>query len=123
MELNEVCDRVMKNQQTIAGFEAWVKGIDHRVAALEKTGNMQIEVQLALRELSMSTKYFGEKLEDMKSALDKINDENKTQHDSLSNRIKKIEDQPAEKWNKASWIIIAAAISAAAGIIIGKLFI
>jgi len=53
----------------------------------------------------------------MKLSLEAINSENKTQHTELSARVKKIEDQPGEKWNKATWVIITAFLMAAAAFV------
>lgn len=38
--------------------------------------------------------------------------------DTLSQTVRDLDNQPKEKWNKASWIVIAAFITAAVGMII-----
>ena len=41
--------------------------------------------------------------------------------DTLSATVRDIDNQPKEKWNKATWIVISAFITAAVGLIISAI--
>ena len=73
--------------QRLATLEEWSSGIERRVSALEKSSDILTQVQISLKELTVQNKYFGEKLDELKVALDKISTENQRQHDDLTNRI------------------------------------
>ncbi len=113
MDNAELRDKVMEHDKSLGAFDEWAQNIERRVLALEASKGVLVDVQIALEKQSVSLQYFGEKLIDMKDALEKINEENKAQHQALSERIKKIEDAPGDKWNKAVWVLITAALMAA----------
>ncbi len=41
--------------------------------------------------------------------------------DTLSTTVREIDNQPKEKWNKATWIVVSAFITAAVGLIISAI--
>ena len=61
--------------------------------------------KLTLSEVSVSMKFFGEKL------------------DQLNARLDQLEGEPVRKWNAATAAVIAAVISSVVGALIGKLFL
>ena len=97
--------------QRLATLEEWSSGIERRVSALEKSSDILTQVQISLKELTMQNKFFGEKLDELKVALDKISTENQRQHDDLTNRIKDIEQAPAGKWENIKTVIITVAVT------------
>jgi chromosome segregation ATPase len=107
--------------QRLATLEEWSAGIDRRVSALEKSSDVLTQVQISLKELAMQNKFFGEKLDELKKALDKISAENQRQHDDLTNRISKIEQAPGGKWESAKTVIIVSVITAIVGFIMAGL--
>jgi predicted transcriptional regulator len=121
MEMTELRDMILRHDKSITTFDEWAKGIELRVQNVEKSQNLMVEVQISLREIAMSNKYFGEKLDEMKKTLDKIVEENQKQHDELNRRIGNIEDKPATKWENAKWIVVAAALTGLVGYFISKL--
>jgi predicted transcriptional regulator len=121
MEMTELRDMMLRHDKSITTFDEWAKGIELRVQNVEKSQNLMVEVQISLREIAMSNKYFGEKLDEMKKTLDKIVEENQKQHDELNRRIGNIEDKPATKWENAKWIVVAAALTGLVGYFISKL--
>ena len=107
--------------QRLATLEEWSSGIERRVSALEKSSDILTQVQISLKELTMQNKYFGEKLDELKVALDKISTENQRQHDDLTNRISKIEQAPAGKWENIKTVIIVSVITAIIGFLMAGL--
>ena len=107
--------------QRLATLEEWSSGIERRVSALEKSSDILTQVQISLKELTMQNKYFGEKLDELKVALDKISTENQRQHDDLTNRIKDIEQAPAGKWENIKTVIIVSVITAIIGFLMAGL--
>ena len=107
--------------QRLATLEEWSSGIERRVSALEKSSDILTQVQISLKELTMQNKYFGEKLDELKVALDKISTENQRQHDDLTNRISKIEQAPGGKWESAKTVIIVSVITAIVGFLMAGL--
>lgn len=107
--------------QRLATLEEWSSGIERRVSALEKSSDILTQVQISLKELTVQNKYFGEKLDELKVALDKISTENQRQHDDLTNRISKIEQAPGGRWESIKTVIIVSVITAIVGFIMAGL--
>ena len=106
--------------QRLATLEEWSSGIERRVSALEKSSDVLTQVQISLKELTMQSKYFGEKLDELKVALEKISTENQKQHDELTQRISKIEQAPGGKWESKT-VIIVSVITAIVGFLMAGL--
>ena len=123
MEMQEIRDLVLRHDKSLTTFDEWAKGIDVRVANIEKSQNLMIEVQISLREIAMSNKFVGDKLDEMKRTLDKIVEENQKQHDILNRRIGDMEQKPATKWENAKWVVIVAALTGLVGYFISKLWV
>ena len=121
MELSEIRDLVLRHDKSLTTLDEWAKGIDVRVANIEKSQNLMIEVQISLREIAMSNKFVGDKLDEMKRTLDKIVEENQKQHDILNRRIGDIESKPATKWENAKWVVVVAVLTGLVGYFISKL--
>ena len=107
--------------QRLATLDEWALGIERRVSALEKSRDILTDVQISLKELTMQSKYFGEKLDELKVALEKISTENQKQHDELTQRISKIEQAPGGKWESAKTVIIVSVITAIVGFLMAGL--
>lgn len=101
--------------QRLATLDEWALGIERRVSALEKSRDILTDVQITLKELSMQSKYFGEKLDELKTALEKISTENQKQHDDLASRIGTIEKAPAKKWETIAMEVIKYIVIAGIG--------
>ncbi len=123
MENAEIRDKVIAVENRMTGLAGRSEEHERRIAQLEKSGGILQQVQLTLSEVSLSTKFFGEKLGDMKMSLEKMNKENQENHAALSERLDHLEGVPGAKWNKASAAAIAAIISTVAGALIGKLLL
>ena len=89
----------------ISTLASKVEEHERRITQLEKSGGLLQQVQLTLSEVSVSMKFFGEKL------------------DQLNARLDQLEGEPVRKWNAATAAMIAAAISSVVGALIGKLFL
>lgn len=121
MTLEQIRDLVLQHQKTIATLDEWAEAMERRMSVIEKHSDLLTKVQITLERINASNNFFAEKLNDMKLSLEAINSENKIQHTELSTRVRKIEDQPGEKWNKATWVIITAFLMAAAAFITNQL--
>lgn len=121
MTLEQIRDLVLQHQKTIATLDEWAEAMERRMSTIEKHSDLLTKVQITLERINASNNFFAEKLNDMKLSLEAINSENKIQHTELSTRVRKIEDQPGEKWNKAIWVIITAFLMAAAAFITDQL--
>ena len=121
MEIAEIRDMLQRHEKSINTFDEWAKGIAIRVENIEKSQNLMIEVQISLREIAMSNKFVGDKLDEMKRTLDKIVEENQKQHDILNRRIGDIESKPATKWENAKWVVVVAVLTGLVGYFISKL--
>lgn len=106
--------------QRLATLEEWSSAIERRVSALEKSSDILTQVQISLKELAMQNKFFGEKLDELKKALDKISAENQRQHDDLTDRISKIEQAPAGKWENIKTVIITVAVTGVVTLLISN---
>lgn len=107
--------------QRLATLDEWALGIERRVSVLEKSRDILTDVQISLKELTMQSKYFGEKLDELKVALEKISTENQKQHDELTQRISEIEQAPGGKWESIKTVIIVSVITAIVGFLMAGL--
>ena len=107
--------------QRLATLDEWALGIERRVSVLEKSRDILTDVQISLKELTMQSKYFGEKLDELKVALEKISTENQKQHDELTQRISEIEQAPGGKWESAKTVVIVSVITAIVGFLMAGL--
>lgn len=121
MDINQIRDIALETQKNMIAFDEWAESIEKRISTLEQSSSLLVQVQLSLKEFTMSSKYFGEKLQDMRDSLATISNENKAHHEELHNRLKKLEDQPGEKWNKFVWLGFAGAVGAILTFIIQRI--
>lgn len=98
------------NERAISTLTGIVNIVIQRVTTLEKVNDCINGVQVALERLTMESKYFGEKLDDLKKSIDRSNDENKKQHDELENRVIDLENKPGKKWEAVTWIVISGVV-------------
>ena len=63
-----------------------------------------------IRELAITTQLIAQRQNNIDEKLD-----------NLADTVKEIDNQPKEKWNKATWIVISAFITAAVGLIISAI--
>lgn len=122
MELQKIQEIAIENQRNLSKFDEWAESIDKRVTALETASNLLVQVQISLKEFTMSSNFFREKLDDMKKSLADISNENKKQHEELNNRVKLLENQPAEKWNKFVWLAFSAIAGAGITYVLTQIF-
>lgn len=115
MTNEELATMALAHQDRLAAMAKWSESVDRRIGRLEEQQNTLTEVQVTLVKLDSATERIGEKVVDMKKSLDKISEDNKNRHDELSKRVRTMEDAPAQKWDKAVWLIITALIGAAVG--------
>lgn len=121
MELQELRDLCMNHGSHLSTLDEWAKGVELRVQNIERSQTVLLEVQIGLKELAMSNRFMGDKLDDLKQMLDKIVDDNLKQHDDLKKRIDSIEQKPATKWENAKWVIVAATLTGLIGYFISKI--
>lgn len=121
MELNEIRNLAMQNKTDLSTLSGRVNGIETRVATLEKTSDVLVQMQITLKELMMQTKYLGEKFDDLKQSIDDVNVENKKQHKEMHERLLVIESKPGKKWENATWIIISGVIMGIVGFALAQL--
>lgn len=89
----------------LTALSSKVEEHERRIAQLEKSGGLLQQVQITLSEVSVSMRFFGEKL------------------DQLNARLDQLEGEPVKKWNAVTVAAIAAVISSVAGALIGKLLL
>lgn len=98
----------MTNEEIAANFanhEQRIVGAEHRVKDLEESQKQIYELTLSVQELAMSVKIMVE--------------EQKEQ----SERLKKLEEQPAEKWNNVQKAILTTVVSTLAGAVASGLIL
>lgn len=76
---------------------------NHRLDTLEKNGSSLNDLVVSVKELAMSVKQMQEELKRQGERLDRI------------------EDEPAEKWKKLSWLIVTGLVGAIIGFLASKL--
>ena len=76
---------------------------NHRLDRLEKNGALLNDLVVSVKELAMSVKQMQEELKRQGERLDRI------------------EDEPAEKWKKLSWLVVTGLVGAVIGFLVSKL--
>lgn len=90
---------------TLANHDNRIKVSEHRIADLEQLQKQIYDLTISVKEIAMSVKNMVE--------------EQKEQGD----RIKKLEEQPAEKWNTLQKTIITSIVSTLIGAALSALFL
>lgn len=80
------------------------------IEALNKRLDKAEQVIDLIHELSTTTKLIALKQDNIESTINK-----------LTQTVSELDNQPKEKWNKASWIVLSAFITAAVGMIISAI--
>ncbi len=80
------------------------------IESLSKRMDKAEQIIEQIRELNTTTQLIAQK---QNAIEENINE--------LSETVRKLDDQPKEKWNKATWIVISAFITAAASMIISAI--
>lgn len=89
------------------------------------------DIAVQLNELHNSVDLLNKRMDKAEQIIDQIRELNTTTQliaqkqntiettiNSLSETVNALDNQPKEKWNKASWIVLSAFITAAVGMII-----
>lgn len=118
MELNEIRDKVLKLEMSNNNLDQWAIQTDKRIVELEKSRDLMSDVKIALAELRMSNKYFTDKLDELKASIERINTDNKEQHEAIGRRVKDIEDKPGKSWDKLLWLVAASVVGGVLGFLI-----
>lgn len=119
-EAKELRDKVLQHDISLSNFDNWATQTEKRLTELEKSRDLISDVKIALAELRMSNKYFADKLEELKAAVESINKDNKEQHEAIGKRVKEIEDKPGKSWDKFIWLVIAAVAGGIIGFLINN---
>ena len=123
MEMNDISNMVNENCKSIVKIDQWALGVETRLSNIEAGNQLLTNIQVTLKELTMESRYFGEKLDELKKSVDRNNTDNAIQHKELIKRVDDIEAKPGISWDKAKWIIISGILSAALAFIISKILI
>lgn len=76
---------------------------NHRLDTLEKNGESLNDLVVSVKELAMSVKQMQEELKRQGQRLDRI------------------EEEPAEKWKKFTWLVVTGLVGAVIGFLASKL--
>lgn len=76
---------------------------NHRLDTLEKNGASLNDLVVSVKELAMSVKQMQEELKRQGQRLDRI------------------EEEPAEKWKKLTWLVVTGIVGAIVGFALSKL--
>lgn len=76
---------------------------NHRLDTLEKNGASLNDLVVSVKELAMSVKQMQEELKRQGQRLDRI------------------EEEPAEKWKKLTWLVVTGLVGAVIGFLASKL--
>ena len=80
------------------------------IETLSKRLDKAEQVIDSIHDLTTTTKLIAQKQDNIESTINK-----------LSLTVSELDNQPKEKWNKATWIVLSAFITAAVGMIISAI--
>lgn len=80
------------------------------IVALSKRMDKAEQVINLIHDLNTTTQLIAQKQDNIESTINE-----------LSQTVREIDNQPKEKWNKASWAVLAAFITAAVGMIVSAI--
>lgn len=106
MEQAEIQKQISDIALDVSRLQGRMDQAEKDINILSESRSLLHRVDIALSEVGMSNKFFTEKLEELKAALNTINKDNKEQHEAISGRVKNLEEKPARSWDKLIWIIV-----------------
>ena len=121
----EIRDRVIALEVRAEREEERHVFLEKRLQILEQTQGGVQDIRLMIERLTMGSDNTKQSFSDLNARLDKLDNK-------LAKRIEEIDAKleghvtqqdkvPAEKWEKAKWVIVAAVITGVIGYFIGKL--
>lgn len=125
MTVEEIRDRVIALEMRAEREEERHVFLEKRLQILEQTQGGVQDIRLMIERLTMGSDNTKQSFSDLNARLDKLDNK-------LAKRIEEIDAKleghvtqqdkvPAEKWEKAKWVIVAAVITGVIGYFIGKL--
>lgn len=125
MTIEEIRDRVIALEMRAEREEERHVFLEKRLQILEQTQGGVQDIRLMIERLTMGSDNTKQSFSDLNARLDKLDAK-------LAKRIEEIDTKleghvtqqdkaPAEKWEKAKWVIVAAVITGVIGYFIGKL--
>ena len=123
MTLEEIRDRVIELERRAEKEDERHRGLEERLREVETTQKGILEIRLLIERLTMGNESMSRNFAEVNARLDKLDAKLTTRIEGIEVRIGAQEKKPGEKWEKATWAVTLAVISAAAGVAIGKLFL
>lgn len=117
-ELKDISDRIAALEIRDTQLEAQLRLHDKRISDIEKMQTGIIDIRLMIERLSMGNDQLQKSVESLVARLEKLDAKVGQRMDSLEKRFDAHEKAPAEKWDKASWLIITLIIGGIVGWII-----
>lgn len=125
MTVEEIRDRVTALEMRAEREEERHVFLEKRLQTLEQTQGGVQDIRLMIERLTMGSDNTKQSFSDLNARLDKLDNK-------LAKRIEEIDAKleghvtqqdkaPAEKWEKAKWVIVVAVITGMIGYFIGKL--
>lgn len=125
MTVEEIRDRVIALEMRAEREEERHVFLEKRLQILEQTQGGVQDIRLMIERLTMGSDNTKQSFSDLNARLDKLDSK-------LAKRIEEIDAKleghvtqqdkvPAEKWEKAKWVIVVAVITGVIGYFIGKL--
>lgn len=104
--------------ERIAAIDAQLRLHDKRISDIEKTQTGIIDIRLMIERLSMGNDQLQKSIESMAARIEKLDAKVGQRMDSLEKRLDAHEKAPAEKWEKAVWLVLTLIIGGIVGWII-----
>lgn len=125
MTVEEIRDRVLALEQRTERLDERQAYIQDRLVILEKTQAGVQDIRLMIERLTMGSDNTKQSFSDLNARLDKLDAKLAKRIEEIDNKLEvhvtQQDKAPAEKWEKAKWVIVAAVITGVIGYFIGKL--
>lgn len=121
MNIEQIRDKVLALEQRAERVDERQTFLHDRIALLEKTQAGIQDIRLMIERLAMGSDNTKQSFSDLNQRLDKLDAKLAKRIEEIDSKLEAHTSQPGEKWEKAKWIVVAGAISAAVGYGIGKI--
>lgn len=113
MDVTQLSQMVMQNTKDIAQLQSDVNSANRRIDENDRLTQGIHQLAENVAAMSVEVKLLTGKVD---TSIDEIKS-NLKEH---GERINAIEKEPAQKWNKLSWLVISGVVTAILGFVIGK---
>ena len=108
MQMTQIKERIARNEEKSEAMERRLKDVETSQSGIT-------EIRILIERMNMSSESMKNSLADINSRLDKLDQKLSKRIELIEAKLAAQEQKPAEKWDKAKWIVVTAILTGVAG--------